>query len=234
MKKIFLLIFLFTLVSSKVDSYIKFGAKYSFDLETNYKFKLKYKDPGNDAFLLYIDSEVGVSYALTCTSGPMKFSTDYGVNLISFKEQRFECDLEFAGVFESSGNGTFIIHSVRNEIKIKLKNKYGDLTHPLSYSNDMDKELSLPDISYITYSVPNLEKDVTVTFDYNGNCSPFTIDENPFKVCHNNDCKENIETYDFKKGESYKIMVKLQKKKIQKIQKILLFIMFYQVIHFMI
>ena len=98
----------------------------------------------------------------------------------------------------------------------------------------MVEDLSIPDISYITYSVPNLEKDVSVTFVYNGNCSPFTIDENPFKVCHNTDCKENIETYDFKKGESYKIMVKLQKKKIQKIQKILLFIMFCQVIHFMI
>ena len=55
MKKIFLLIFLFTLVSSKEDPYIKFGAKYSFDVETNSKFKLKYKGPGNDAFLLYID-----------------------------------------------------------------------------------------------------------------------------------------------------------------------------------
>ena len=84
----------------------------------------------------------------------MKFSTDQGVNLISFKEQRFECDLEFAGVFESSGNGTFIIHSVKNEIKIKLKNKYGDITHPLSYPDYMDQELSLPDITYITYSVP--------------------------------------------------------------------------------
>ena len=56
-----------------------------------------------------------------------------------------------------------------------------------------------------------MERDVTVTFDYNGKCSPFTIEDNPFKVCHNKDCKENIITYDFKKGESYTIMVKLQK-----------------------
>ena len=62
------------------------------------------------------------------------------------------------------------MHSIKNEIKIKLKNKYGDITHPLAYPDYMDQELSLLDITNITYSVPNLEKDVTVTFDYNGNC----------------------------------------------------------------
>ena len=213
MEKIFLLIFLFTLASSKIDPYIKLGAKYSFDLETNSKFKLRYKGPGNDGFLLYIDSEVGITYSFSCVPGGFKFSTNSGANLVSFEEQRMDCDLQFGALFESSGNGTFIIHSLKNEIKIKLKNIYGDLAHPLSVlaTDFMVEDLSLPDISYITYSVPNLERDVMVTFDYNGNCGPFTIEENPFKVCHNNDCKENIETYDFQKGESYTIMVKLQK-----------------------
>ena len=124
-----------------------------------------------------------------------------------------DCDLQFGSMFEGGGKGTFIMHTIKNEIKIKLRNKYGDLYHPLYDTDFMHKDLIIPDISYITYSVPNLERDVTVTFDYNGNCGPVTIDENPFKVCNSNDCKENIETYDFKKGESYAIMVKLQKLK---------------------
>ena len=52
--------------------------------------------------------------------------------------------------------------------------------------------------------------------------------ENPFKVCHGNDCQENIETYNFKKGESYKIMVKAVKKE-GRYEHFLL----YQVLHFM-
>ena len=34
---------------------------------------------------------------------------------------------------------------------------------------------------------------------------------NPFEVCHGEDCESNIETYDFEKGESYKIYVKVAK-----------------------
>ena len=214
MKKIFLLIFLFTLVSSKEDPYIKFGAKYSFDVETNSKFKLKYKGPGNDAILLYIDSEQYITYRIQFRPGELSGGANKGVNLLSFTPQRItDGDFELQSYFTDGGNGTFIMHTIKNEIKIKLRNKYGDLAHPLSEMETyyISHTLSIPDISYITYSIPNLERDVTVIFDYNGNCSPFTINENPFKVCHNNDCKENIKTYDFKKGESYKIMVKTSK-----------------------
>ena len=35
--------------------------------------------------------------------------------------------------------------------------------------------------------------------------------ENPFKVCHENVCKENVTNYYFEKGKSYQIYVKLLK-----------------------
>ena len=35
---------------------------------------------------------------------------------------------------------------------------------------------------------------------------------NPFEVCHGNDCEKNVEEYDFEKGQSYTIYVKMEKK----------------------
>lgn len=34
---------------------------------------------------------------------------------------------------------------------------------------------------------------------------------NPFEICHDDDCQNNISTYNFKKGESYTIKVNFQK-----------------------
>ena len=38
--------------------------------------------------------------------------------------------------------------------------------------------------------------------------------ENPFKVCHENVCKENVTSYYFEQGKSYQIYVKLLKKSV--------------------
>ena len=32
---------------------------------------------------------------------------------------------------------------------------------------------------------------------------------NPFRVCHGQDCKDNVVTYDIEKGQSYKIYIKV-------------------------
>ena len=69
-------------------------------------------------------------------------------------------------------------------------------------------------VSQLTFSVPKLDRDVTANFEYNKKADierdSFTI-ENPFKVCHGKDCEENLSTYEFKKGESYEINVKVSK-----------------------
>ena len=60
--------------------------------------------------------------------------------------------------------------------------------------------------SNLTYAIDNADKNVTFKFTYNKGSKGLP---NPFKVCHGNDCKDNVETYDFKQGESYKIYVKI-------------------------
>ena len=59
-------------------------------------------------------------------------------------------------------------------------------------------------INKTTFSVPNLERDVKTIFEYNP-----VYSDNPFEVCLNTECQENITIYDFKKGNYYKIFVKL-------------------------
>ena len=212
----FLLILIFGLFSSKINPSIIFGKNTTFDVENNYIFNLKYNGPGNDTLLVYLKSDIVTMCQLSC-HGSMSGSTVYGAELFPLKESNVNCEFQIFKLFvdeKEEGKGTFMMLSLKNEIKIKLRNKYGNLDSPLVQKNDNSlKDLTLPDIIYITYSVPNLERNVIAKFEYNSDCDPFTINENPFKVCHDDDCEENIETYSFQKGESYKIMVKLQKMK---------------------
>ena len=65
--------------------------------------------------------------------------------------------------------------------------------------------------SNLIYSIENADKNVTLKFNYN---KKFQTDlPNPFEVCHVEDCLSNIETYDIEPGESYKIYVKVAKRK---------------------
>ena len=69
--------------------------------------------------------------------------------------------------------------------------------------------------SKLTYVIDKAEKSATFDFKY-ANEIKDKYDEkinvpNPFQVCHGNDCKDNISTYDFKQGESYKIYIKYNK-----------------------
>ena len=60
----------------------------------------------------------------------------------------------------------------------------------------------------LTYAIENAERDVTFIFKYSYNNVDKNYLENPFEICNGNDCQDKITTYDFKKGESYKIYVK--------------------------
>ena len=64
----------------------------------------------------------------------------------------------------------------------------------------------------LTFSIDNLDRDVTVKFDYNPEIDLFDkhyIVDRPFEVCIKNECKVKVKSYDFKKGNSYKIIVEL-------------------------
>ena len=76
------------------------------------------------------------------------------------------------------------------------------------------------EFSQIKYVVSNVAKDYTFEFKYLSTIKtddPYNAEadglSNPFKICieDNKDCKENIKTFNFKKGKSYSIYVKLEK-----------------------
>ena len=96
-------------------------------------------------------------------------------------------------------------------MSIKLKNKYGNIRFPEVFRNSIKK------ITQLNCSVPKLERDVNAIFEYNRTYENEHYDkrrrilENPFEVCHNQDCIENVSSYSFKKGESYEIIIKSYK-----------------------
>lgn len=208
MTKIFFLFFIFSLISSKETTSIKLGVQTEFDSNSNNLFKYEYKGPGKDLIVIYLYFEGGAyTYDIDCLSeGTSRSGSGYeDIFMHAQIGKSGTCSLKF-----EEGKGYLIIYTLNTELGIKLKNKYGNVNLPVYTDND-----GLIDISQFTFSVPNLEKDATVKFQFNEkaltNWDIFTM-ENPFKVCHGNDCKENLDTYDFKKGESYKIMVKAVKK----------------------
>ena len=76
--------------------------------------------------------------------------------------------------------------------------------------SDFDKSASK-----LTFLVPNFRTNSNITFEYVENVWWYSEKfENPFKVCHENVCKENVTSYYFEQGKSYQIYVKLLKKSV--------------------
>ena len=75
-----------------------------------------------------------------------------------------------------------------------------------------DDEHHFTSVSQLTFSVPKLDRDVIANFEYSKEARldyAVVPIENPFKICHGKECKENLSTYEFKKGESYEINIKV-------------------------
>ena len=103
---------------------------------------------------------------------------------------------------EGDEKGTIWIHPLKETITIDLSKK-------------IEKKITIESYGMfdpLTYSVSNLAKDRKVKFNYQ---KEYKDDEgetiklsNPFMICKGEDCQENVESYEFKKGESYTIGVK--------------------------
>lgn len=87
------------------------------------------------------------------------------------------------------------MHLSTDEIKVDLNEKY---EWKYDYNDILTKEYK------IIYSIDNAEKDVTFTFKYKETIEGKKV-QNPFEVCHGEECQKGVTTYDFEKGESYKI-----------------------------
>ena len=72
--------------------------------------------------------------------------------------------------------------------------------------NESDFDKSSPKLTFL---VPNFRTNSNITFEYVEKVSYYEKLENPFEVCHENICKENVTSYYFEQDNSYPIYVKL-------------------------
>ena len=99
-----------------------------------------------------------------------------------------------------------MIHPLNIEIKLDFdkQEKYG-------FDGNMT---SWEDCPPLVYSISNLEEDVFVNFFYKNDSIRYQDRiveiENPFKVCLKDDCQENVKNFKFRKGNDYKIYLKIQ------------------------
>ena len=210
MKVEIILVSLFSLSVSLGIRSIDLGKKVLFD-STNNEFIIEYDGPKNNLFLFLISHEKeNLGYEIKC---PLHESSSSGL-----KEKEYEFlfpnsdgECKFKLNIDEGDTGHFIIYDFKALYEIKLKNKYGNINVNIGYSHlkesDFDKSASK-----LTFLVPNFRTNSNITFEYVENVWWYSEKfENPFKVCHENVCKENVTSYYFEQGKSYQIYVKLLK-----------------------
>ena len=104
---------------------------------------------------------------------------------------------------DGNEKGTVWIQPLSKNISIDLSKKQ-ERKFTIEYDYAINENL--------TYVVSNLSKDRKIKFNYQ---KEFKDDKgqtikisNPFKVCEGEQCQENVESYQFKKGQNYSISVK--------------------------
>ena len=204
MMKLFLISLLF-LVNSK-DNNIEFGKEITFDKDNN-RFEFTAENNGTLFFYVYFNSDELVNFVIKGDSSEVSYIITkpgvggmIGLNIgntytikINYKDQN------------SHEKGTFWINPSYNPIKVDLDKVYGG-KFVIYETSEIESQL--------TYIIENAQKDAHFKFKYQDktNTIPGTLESpNPFEVCHGEECKENITSYDFKKGESYEIHVKVCK-----------------------
>jgi hypothetical protein len=195
--KAFLIISLFILISSK-DNAIEFAKEIPFD-NNNAKFEFTYDKNDNIFIKVTTNDRCKMNFDAIIHS----YATDIskpGTSVITQKElvsSSYKIEFEPDKYGPKTFNGTFWINPSLLEVKIDINSKVEWNYFTFTARDERPK---------LTYSLDNAEKDVTFIFKYSyDNKKDIT---SPFEVCHGNDCKDQITTYDFKKGESYKIYAK--------------------------
>ena len=208
MKKIILLIFTFALVSSKLTSSSKiiYGVNPTID-ENNIEFTLDYNSQGKDILLLYLSYEgsLFVNYSCGMQGYANKTYSKAGEDLVlmTHYDKKSTCRFKYAPV--KGKKYSFVMYSMNTPVKIKLKNKYGNLRTPGAISD------SNTEITNLTFLVQNLEKDVNAIFEFNKKSAEMSQTimyiNNPFFVCEGNNCQKEVRRYTFKKGKTYTIKI---------------------------
>ena len=208
MKIAIILVSLFSLSLSLEATSIDYGQKVLFNL-TNYEFSIPYKGPSKNIFLFLISHEKGkLEYEIVCPMIEISNNLTHKENGIIIYNDYGSCTLKFK--VEEEDKGSFIVYDFKALYEIKLKNIYGKIDNEMGWTYTVQEENYDESISKLTFLVPNFRTNSTITFEYKEKVDIDTY-VNPFKVCHENVCKENVTKYYFEKGKSYQIYVKIQK-----------------------
>ena len=215
MIEILIIIFIIGNINSKLEATdIVFGEEIHYDKNNN-KFMIKTTDDEPN-LIIHITVENAYSTLISECINPNggSTSTDYtmrspGLGQLLTLENGEYCTYTITS--NGDEKGTIWVYPLNRELNIDLNQKYGKMFTLLG--------LGFKEYTPFTYVVSNLKYDTTIKFKYatTFTCEFFTMTglTNPFKICHgdgNDDCKENISTYTFKKQENYKIYIQFQKK----------------------
>jgi hypothetical protein len=196
----FIFFSLLILITSKLST-IEYAKEIQFDMENNqFEFTAE-EDGGIFVYVVFGKSDI-VELVFPMEGGDITQDVNApGISQILgiSKGVTYKICLNYTQVSEEKG---FIwINPSYNEIKVDLTKKYEWKFDYMDYFGADSK---------IVYTIDNADKKVTFKFQYNEKVQDKNV-KNPFEVCHGTDCKTDIKTYDFEKGESYKINAKVQK-----------------------
>ena len=192
MQKIILLT-LFILTCSKLNA-VEFDKEIPFDRNNN-EFEFPTQSDGSLFLSITFPASGILSLQFGCGSSAISRIDGPGEGIILSFRSEMTCKLVlyYGGDPSSNVTGTIWMHPSTEEIKVDLNETYET---KYDFNDLFDTNDSM------IFSIDNAERDVTFIFKYKEEA------ENPFEICHGEECIKNITTYDFKKGESYKIYAK--------------------------
>ena len=206
MKNAIILVSLFSISVLLETPSIDFGKKILSDSSNN-QFLIPYKGPIKNIYLFIINHEkekldIGVDCPNDSLGSVGHYLNDFG---FVFYNTDGTCTLTLD--VDEGDKGSFIVYDFKAYYEIKLKNRYGNIK--MDVDTYVKKNWYDESMSQLNFSVPNFRTNSNITFEFVNKTRYYKNLENPFIVCHKNDCIENVTNYYFKKGESYHIYVKL-------------------------
>ena len=206
LKKIIILL-LITTISTKtnlVSSKIGFDVKQPFD-ESNHEFTFSNEAQEAKFFIAEIITPTKMlKYDYQCQGSSQKAGSVAINPRFIIKAQTGECSLN---IYSSSSlykvTGTVEVHPLDRPVPINLDKQKIAIDSIVSFNEKFPS---------LFYTISNLVADTEAKFTHD---SPTVIIEdiyftlkNPFRICVENECKDDIKTYTFIKGKNYTIEIK--------------------------
>ena len=218
MIKILLVFLIFHDISSKALPDLKFGIETPFN-KTHYEFNIETSNK-NLSLIFYINIENKELYASYMSKRdidhflPIVYNIKYPGNASSFNilENAINTLNFTTAEGEELKNGTICIYPLDRSFSIDLSEKIDKKYEILFPGNEFEYE-------FFVYTVTNIKEDKIIKFKYENSIkrSFFEINdlENPFIICHGDNCKENVNIYTLFKGQDYTIKIKFEYRDIQ-------------------